>query len=861
MHSQKKRSFLRRALLQTRAALHRCCGVSHRGGEEARHRFASHDSSFLEGRRCNHCLASWLVGVLLLLCLALLVVLLTLLVFTSASAAARYGWGMPTLIGEYSVVGRVFETLFDRQSVQPLTPLPTATAASGSASWTELLGEHRDILRQLLVQLGDVEFEALFPPGALIRVDRMADFVSLLHTIDVSLGTARVQFLRLVEFLKVVTDETTVHQPADDWAMGNWSANSAGSSDHLISEDTYASEASLAARRRMTHFRMHTLGYTRATGISYPEAEVLQPMDELELLMYRHYWNTKELQPSGCREYVNTTCLQDRYQQIQLKRLLLRMPSVLNRRYYYPMRRWERMQPFASMDTHTADAIHTALVTEAEYYTSASAEPSAAAKANGLLPHKRGNASEEDAFLSYEKRQPLSKLRLREFISPDRLHDIHRYTTTYKSGNDILPPEDVLADTRTIFVSFAAFRDVQCAPTVSDMFRKAKNPARVYVGIVQQNMPGDSDCLERDLYTPIPCYRPPANPYHEKDDSATHRSRAGTHSHDEAVSRARVYGQWATDDIVRKRLGEAQPGHGDALCFFAHNVRIRRVRSSIAMGPTFGRYMAMLAYRGESMIMVLDSHNRFRPFWDAMGVHLWHKYDDYKTVLSHYPEAYHEGTGENLERHSSAYLCRCKFLAASGLVRLSGIIIQSPSIFYSVLQYNDPYSRVKQASIIPRKNFRMPQPWVAGGFLHGNGLMAREVPHDPHLPNLFDGEEVLYGMRLWTHGYNIFSPERNLLYHFYGRATAPRFWDRNPKYYSIQRQSQQRVRYFLRAMKKDVQPPELLVGQACSDPRVVVDGPRYGLGKVRSASQWYEFAGVDPVRHTVAGKFCGVDAP
>jgi Glycosyltransferase (GlcNAc) len=43
-------------------------------------------------------------------------------------------------------------------------------------------------------------------------------------------------------------------------------------------------------------------------------------------------------------------------------------------------------------------------------------------------------------------------------------------------------------------------------------------------------------------------------------------------------------------------------------------------------------------------------------------------------------------------------------------------------------------------------------PFAAAGFLFYAGHILREVPFDPHLPYLFDGEEILYSARLWTHG-------------------------------------------------------------------------------------------------------------
>ena len=41
----------------------------------------------------------------------------------------------------------------------------------------------------------------------------------------------------------------------------------------------------------------------------------------------------------------------------------------------------------------------------------------------------------------------------------------------------------------------------------------------------------------------------------------------------------------------------------------------------------------------------------------------------------------------------------------------------------------------------------------------------REVPYDPDL--YFHGEEVAMSARLWTSGFNIYAPNRLLLFHLY----------------------------------------------------------------------------------------------
>ena len=57
----------------------------------------------------------------------------------------------------------------------------------------------------------------------------------------------------------------------------------------------------------------------------------------------------------------------------------------------------------------------------------------------------------------------------------------------------------------------------------------------------------------------------------------------------------------------------------------------------------------------------------------------------------------------------------------------------------------------------------IPGAFIAGGFLFGPGSIVCEVPYDPDL--YFHGEEVAMSARLWTSGFNIYAPNRLLLFH------------------------------------------------------------------------------------------------
>lgn len=103
------------------------------------------------------------------------------------------------------------------------------------------------------------------------------------------------------------------------------------------------------------------------------------------------------------------------------------------------------------------------------------------------------------------------------------------------------------ADT-TLFVSIASFRDKLCPRTLFNMFSKAKYPDRIRIGVVQQNAPEDVDCLEGYC------------------------------------------------ELMRKATGAAECAHKE-------QVRMTRVDSKEAKGPTWGRALGSRLVRDEEFCM------------------------------------------------------------------------------------------------------------------------------------------------------------------------------------------------------------------------------------------------------------------
>lgn len=91
----------------------------------------------------------------------------------------------------------------------------------------------------------------------------------------------------------------------------------------------------------------------------------------------------------------------------------------------------------------------------------------------------------------------------------------------------------------------------------------------------------------------------------------------------------------------------------------------------------------------------------------------------------------------------------------------------------------DPIISINQGrSYVGNEEKPKQTPFLGAGLIFATGQLLREVPFDPFLPWTFFGGEVLYSMRIWTSGWNIYAPHRNLVIHQYhgGVTGIPRFF-------------------------------------------------------------------------------------
>jgi Glycosyltransferase (GlcNAc) len=177
--------------------------------------------------------------------------------------------------------------------------------------------------------------------------------------------------------------------------------------------------------------------------------------------------------------------------------------------------------------------------------------------------------------------------------------------TAYR-GHSIFPRRD----DDSIFVSIAAFREYLLQDTLQSLFSSAKNPHKVFVGVVVNNCWND-------------CY-----------------------------GAVKVVGK---DKMGKDQLqnvdGVADVNHIESFCsndssLFAKycdagQVRVLYVNETEALGPAVARYYSSKLWGGETFYVQIDSHLHFATHWDELYIQDIRLAKSYpKAILSTYPPGF-----------------------------------------------------------------------------------------------------------------------------------------------------------------------------------------------------------------------------
>jgi hypothetical protein len=254
-------------------------------------------------------------------------------------------------------------------------------------------------------------------------------------------------------------------------------------------------------------------------------------------------------------------------------------------------------------------------------------------------------------------------------------------------------------------------------------------------------------------------------------------------------------------------LSQVVPGEDDD-CLPADapagQVREIRVHAAESLGACWARSRILEELlRGEEYMLQIDSHSRFEPGWDETLIEMLQRCPSSRALLTTYPPGYIPPA----ERGDPAVTV----LAADEFNDM-GVLMVKPRLI-------DP-SELREGPL--------PSAFVGANCLFGPAAAFREVRYDPRL--YFHGEEISLAVRFWTHGWDLYAPDRCIMYHDYtvdrGR---PRNWEDRRDWVRLNMRSFARLR-------------ELFGLEHSRDPAVLRDLDRYGLGQARTLAEYEEFA-------------------
>jgi len=243
-------------------------------------------------------------------------------------------------------------------------------------------------------------------------------------------------------------------------------------------------------------------------------------------------------------------------------------------------------------------------------------------------------------------------------------------------------------------------------------------------------------------------------------------------------------------------------------------VRLLTVNPAQSRGACWARTLVTAMYGDEDWFFQIDAHTIFDKYWDAILLGAWADCmrQSPKPYISGYPHQFEIKDGENTKRlYTEHIICN---------------VVAKDKVFDSKL-IDLPFTSVFVERPNPIKGFHL-----AAGCVFAPGNFVYEVPYDPYI--YFSGEEPLWALRAYTHGWDVFHVPKLPVYHYYDtgphlEVKRARHWaeeddkERNEKWWEFNNRASQRM-------------ADIIAGKNFGV---------YGLGAVRTLEDYAAFSGID----------------
>jgi len=361
---------------------------------------------------------------------------------------------------------------------------------------------------------------------------------------------------------------------------------------------------------------------------------------------------------------------------------------------------------------------------------------------------------------------------------------------------------------RPIHILIASFRDRLCPRTLHNAFRRAKNSQRIFIRIIEQIKPGS------DLVDDAGCWDRYCKDYDT--DCGRYEKQVRTVHVDSSRARGPTH--------ARSKLSA-----------MVHWDYVHRNDEEIDLHPV----------DLNDFCMQIDSHMDFSDEYDDGLIGMFHRTENDYAVLSTYVTDI-EHNNKKPGSQPSPNLCMVQFTTS---IRNWG---------------------TKQCKHLVRPKLTNAM-WGAGLSFHRCHAEIN-VPVDPYLDGVFDGEEGSRGIRFFTHGYDVYTPDQVLVTHDYhthqsnpivhswgGRKTAADVTEDEYNWEEDILKHRHTVNTFGSSRIN------ILLGigdhhNSTEDERSeleMIRSSRYGLGTKRTLEQVKEFTGIDLLKKRMIENKCG----
>lgn len=331
----------------------------------------------------------------------------------------------------------------------------------------------------------------------------------------------------------------------------------------------------------------------------------------------------------------------------------------------------------------------------------------------------------------------------------------------------------------TIFAQIASYRDPQLIPTLESMISNSVHPENLHITVNWQH--GDEQTLDDFL-----------------------DAGYDIHGHKEYTF-IDIDEKEKTFNIIELEKNKA-------------SINLIDLDYTETKGTCWARHLIQQQYNEEKYTIQLDSHHRFVENWDEELISMLEglrKYSE-KPLLTGYIPSFDPDNDPN---------GRVQVPWKTNFDRF----IPEGAVFF-IPSYIDNWKELKEPL---RARF------YSGHFAFADGSFAEEVQHDPYY--FFHGEEISIAVRAFTHGYDLYTPHKVLIWHEYTRKGRTKVWDDH----TTEAKKKKKVeKDWVERNNLCHKRNRILFGMDGEDPNQI-DFGIYGFGQERTVEDYEKYAGIN----------------